>query len=88
MNTSVYQGSVVGSTTNRSRFGASARRKFMHNAVVPTPRDLKEQSKGMQPILHVGQVLQDKIEVSFDYSRYAGAVVINWSNNFVFISKG
>lgn len=30
----------------------------MNNTVVPTPRDLLEQSKGMQPILNVGQTLR------------------------------
>jgi len=42
MNTSVYLGSQLGSTTNRSRFGNSARRKFMTHHAVPTPRELKE----------------------------------------------
>jgi hypothetical protein len=65
MNASTYLGgSVIGSTTNRSRFGAS-RRKLMTNAVVPTPRELKEHSQGMQPILKVGQILRNgQIRVS------------------------
>ena len=61
----MYLGSQMGSTTNRSRFGASARRKFMQNTVVPTPRELIEQSKGMQPVLKVGQKVNNgQIEVS------------------------
>jgi len=47
----------MGSTTNRSRFGASNRRKFMASTVIPSHRDLIEQSKGMQPICKVGQKL-------------------------------
>jgi hypothetical protein len=65
MNTSVYLGSQMGSTTNRSRFGASSRRKFMQSQMVPTVRDLKEQSVGMQPILKVGQKVHNgQCEVS------------------------
>lgn len=63
MNTSVNQTSFIGSAANRSRFGASTRRKLMHNAVVPTPRDLKEQSKGNPRILEVGSIVNNVLKV-------------------------
>lgn len=60
----------MGSTTNRSRFGASARRKFMANQVVPTTRELKDQAYGMQPVLRVGQKVKNgQIEVRYKLSQ-------------------